>query len=297
MTMLGAVLVLAVAAWTAGTPLADPRTEVAAAPLHGEVVVVGGFRADGSNSGRVDAYSPVSDSWRRLPDLPVTVDHAAAASYRGRLYVVGGYGVNRRPLRAAFVFDGTRWRRLPAPPEARAAAAAATTAAGRLYVVGGRSEAGLAVTTLVLDLRTERWSRLAGTTPREHLAAAALGGLVYAVAGRKAGYDTNTRTVEMLDPRSRRWRTLPPIPSSRGGTGAAAIAGRIVSVGGEEPAGTIADVWAYNVRARRWSRLPDLPTPRHGLGVVAVAGRVWAVAGGPRPGLTVSGAVESFPIP
>jgi hypothetical protein len=56
-------------------------------------------------------------------------------------------------------------------------------------------------------------------------------------------------------------------------------------------------VWAYDVRARRWARLPDLPTPRHGLGVVALGGRVWAVAGGPRPGLTVSGAVESLAVP
>jgi hypothetical protein len=31
--------------------------------------------------------------------------------------------------------------------------------------------------------------------------------------------------------------------------------------------------------------------------VVALDGRVWAIAGGPEPGLTVSGAVESLPIP
>jgi len=295
-TRLIAVLVVAVA-WTAGTPLAERRTEVAAAPLRGELVVVGGLREDGSNTGRTDAYSPKRDAWRRLPNLPLAVEHAAGASYRGRLFVVGGYGADRRPVRAAFVFDGRSWRRLPDPPEARAAAAAAMTAAGKLYIVGGRSASGLAVTTLVLDLRTRRWSRLAGTTPREHLAATALGGLVYAIAGRRAGIDTNLRTVEVLDPRTRRWSKLPSVPTSRGGTGAAAIAGRIVSVGGEEPRGTIADVWAYDVRARRWSRLPDLPTPRHGLGVVALGGRIWAVAGGPRPGVTVSGAVESLVVP
>ena len=101
----------------------------------------------------------------------------------------------------------------------------------------------------------------------------------------------------MLDPRTGRWRALPALPSSRGGTGAAALAGRIVSIGGEEPAGTIASVWAYDVRSRRWSRLPDLPTPRHGLGVVSLGGRVWAIGGGPQPGLTVSGAVESVDLP
>ena len=164
----------------------------------------------------------------------------------------------------------------PRTPEPRAAAAAAATAAGKLYVVGGRSATDLAFTTLVLDLRTLRWSRLPGTTPREHLAAASSGGLVYAIAGRRAGIDTNVSTVEALDPRTRRWRRVPSVPTTRGGTGAAAIAGRIVSVGGEEPAGTIRDVWSYDVRARRWARLPDLPTPRHGLGVVALGGRVWS---------------------
>jgi hypothetical protein len=67
-------------------------------------------------------------------------------------------------------------------------------------------------------------------------------------------------------------------------------------VGGEEPGGTIASVYAYKVAAARWDRLPDLPTPRHGLGVVALRGRVYAVAGGPTPGLAVSGANESIAV-
>jgi N-acetylneuraminic acid mutarotase len=292
------LLALLAASWLGGTPLSEPRTEVAAAPLRGEIVVAGGFLATGANSRRVDAYAPASDSWRRLPDLPVSVDHAAAAARRGRVFVIGGYGPDRQPLRRAFAFDGARWRALPPPPEGRAAAAAAATAAGKLYVVGGRDgERGLARTMLVLDLRTLRWSTVPGPVPREHLAATALGGVVYAVAGRKAGIDTNLALVEAFDPRMGRWRTLPPLPSPRGGTGAAAIAGRIVSVGGEEPAGTISSVYAYRPGERRWTRLPDLPSPRHGLGVVALGGRVWVLAGGPEPGLTVSGAVESLPLP
>jgi N-acetylneuraminic acid mutarotase len=120
---------------------------------------------------------------------------------------------------------------------------------------------------------------------------------VYALAGRTAGIDTNLRVFEAYDTRTRRWQRLPPIPSARGGTGAAALPNTIVSVGGEAPPGTIRSVYAYDLRARRWRRLADLPTPRHGLGVVARSGRVWVVAGGPQPGLTVSGALESLAIP
>lgn len=284
------------ASWTAGAPLSEPRSEVAAAQFLGRIVVVGGFLENGANSRRVDVYDPPNDEWTRMPDLPVSVDHAAAASARGRLVVVGGYGADRRPLRAAFLFDGTRWRRLPAPPEERAAAAATATAGGIVWVVGGRTRDGLATTMLRLDLRTLRWRVLPGPRPREHLAATALGGRVYVIGGRLAGYDTNLATVQAYDPRTNGWRSLPDLPAPRGGTGAAAIAGRIVSIGGESPQGTDGAVWALRPSSRRWVRLPDLPTPRHGLGVVALRGRVWAVAGGPDPGLTVSGAVESLPV-
>lgn len=255
------------------------------------MIVAGGFFADGSSSARVDAYDPAADTWRRLPDLPMGVDHAAAAAYRGRVYVVGGYAATRRPLRGAWVLERGRWRALPRMPFPRGAAAAAVVGS-RLYVVGGVGPAGLARNALALDLTRGRWSVLAGPRPREHLAAASAGGRVYALGGRLAGIDTNLATVESFAPGERRWRREPSLPQARGGTGAAAVAGRIVSVGGEEPGGTIGRVYRFDPATRRWSRLPDLPTPRHGLGVVALGGRVYAVAGGPQPGLFVSGANE-----
>ena len=257
-----------------------------AAALGSEVVVVGGYLADGSSSARVDAYRPATNGWRRLPDLPARVNHAMAASAGHRLYVIGGYGAERR----AFVFTGGRWselRRLPAP---RAAAGAAIVGR-RLYVVGGVVAPGtLARRMLVLDLVTRRWSFAPGPIAREHLAVTSLRGRVYALAGRENG--VNFTYLQAYAPKTKRWTTLPPIPSARGGTGVAALRRRLISIGGEEPAGTIGSVYAYDVVARRWSRLPDLPTPRHGLGVVPFGARVYAIAGGPRPGLSVSAANE-----
>jgi N-acetylneuraminic acid mutarotase len=284
------------AGWEGHTPMPEPRSEVAAGRAASEIVVVGGFTADGHNSARVDAYWPAGDRWRREANLPIAVDHAAAASANRRMYVVGGYGADRQPQRRVFVLDGGFWRELAPMPDARAAAAAAI-ANGRLYVLGGRNaRRALARDAFVLTLATGRWERIPGPAPREHLAAASSRGRVYALGGRAAGIDTNTARFEVYDPRTRIWRRLAPLPGARGGTGAAAIAGRIVSVGGEQPAGTIRTVYSYDTSTGRWSRLPDLPTPRHGLGVVEANGRVWVLAGGPVPGLTVSGAVESLKV-
>ena len=282
------------AAWQRAAPLPDPRGEVAATVVGGEIAVVGGFDSSGVDSARVDAYSPARDIWRRLPDLPAQVDHAMAAAAGRRLYVIGGYGRSRAPRRSAWILSpGGRWRALPRLPAARAAGGAAILR-GRLYVVGGVGPRGLARTMYVLDLRRSpsRWSALPGPTPRQHLAVTSEGGRLYALAGRTAGFDTNMTLFESLVPGERRWRRLPPVPARRGGTGAAAVGGTVVSVGGEAPQGTIGSVYGFDVVRRRWRRLPDLPTPRHGLAVAAAGGRVYAIAGGTTPGLATSGANE-----
>lgn len=273
-----------------------PRTEVVAARVGSEIVVLGGLTLDRSASRRVDAYSPARDSWRRLADLPVGVHHAMAVGEGGRLYVLGGYTALGQPLRTAFVLERGVWRRLPRMPFPRAAAGVGV-AGRRIVVVGGVGEGRrLARNALSLDLRTKRWSVVVGPTPREHLGVASLAGTVYAVGGRTAGLDTNLLDFESYRPGDRTWRRLSPVPDPRGGTGAAALGGIVVSVGGEEPGGTIGEVLAYRVGERRWVQLADLPTPRHGVGVAALGGRVFVVGGGPEPGLTVSSANEALQV-
>jgi N-acetylneuraminic acid mutarotase len=294
--LLGLGLGGAVPAWEGHAALPEPRTEVAAAVAAGEIVAVGGLVESGGNTARADAYSIASDRWRRLPDLPVAVDHAAAVSANGRVYVVGGYGGDRSPLKTVFVLERGDWRPVADLPDARGAAAAAV-AGGKLYVVGGiDGRRSLARVAFALDLRSGRWARIPGPSPREHLAATASGTRVFALGGRSAGIDTNTTRFEAYNPATRRWTRLASIPQARGGTGAALVNGNVVSVGGEQPQGTIEKVYAYRLSTRRWRRLPDLPSPRHGLGVVSNSGRVYVVAGGPQPGLTVSGAVESLAV-
>jgi hypothetical protein len=284
------------AAWKSGEALPVPRTEVAAARHGAEIVVVGGYLPWGDSSAQADAYAPAARRWRRLRDLPVAVNHAMAATWRGKTIVVGGYVGRNRPSNRAFVLEANRWRELKRMPAGRAAGGAAVIG-DTLFVVAGVGPSGLTRSSFALNLRTNRWRTIPGPTPREHLAVTATGGRVYALAGRTAGIDTNVRTFETWRPGARRWTALPRVPTSRGGTGATAVGRTIVSIGGEEPQGAIATVYAYDTRTRRWRRLPDLPTPRHGLGVVTTGRTVYAIAGGPRPGLTTSGAVEFLTLP
>jgi non-specific serine/threonine protein kinase len=255
-------------------------------------VVAGGFLANGSTSARVDLFDVAASRWHRGPDLPRPLNHASAAELLGHIVLAGGYNAGK-PTTTALQLEANRWRPLTKLPEPRAAAGA-TALHGRLYVVGGVGPDGLAHAMLVYDPRSRRWTTVRGPTPRQHLAVVVGRGRVYAIGGRSFGYDTNTALVQSWAPGETTWRREPNLPTARGGTGAAAAGGVIVSAGSESPAGTSAAVYALDAGAKEWRRLPDLPTPRHGLGVVAVDGNVYVLAGGPRPGLSVSDANEAL---
>jgi non-specific serine/threonine protein kinase len=296
---------LAPPAWQELAPAPEARSEVAAANVGGRIAVVGGFALRGTQahtSARVDLYDPAVDRWTRLPDLPAPVNHAMAAARGRTLYVVGGYTPTAggehmtRASRAVFALtlrrDGRAgragWRRLPSLPVPRAAGGAAFVG-DRLYVMGGvRGQGRLVRAALVFDLSERRWRSQPGPAPREHLGVAAHAGRVYVLAGRTAGFGSNRRTAEAWNTRTGRWERLPDLPTPHGGCSAAAVAGRVVVVGGEATDGTIPEVEAYDPVRRRWSALPPLEQPRHGLGVAAAGETLYALLGGPEPGLFVS---------
>ena len=60
-----------------------------------------------------------------------------AAGLGGRIFVVGGYGVDGHRRRDAFVYANGHWQRLPSMPLERAAGGAAVIGGGKLYVAGG----------------------------------------------------------------------------------------------------------------------------------------------------------------
>jgi N-acetylneuraminic acid mutarotase len=64
-----------------------------------------------------------------------------------------------------------------------------------------------------------------------HAAAVGLNGKLYVIGGYVQGW-TPTDAVYEYDPASHRWRTLAPMPTSRGALGAAVLGGKIHVVSG-----------------------------------------------------------------
>jgi N-acetylneuraminic acid mutarotase len=279
-------------AWRALAAAPSERTEVAAAAVGERIWVLGGYAPDGATLATAEVYDTTADTWARGPDLPVAVNHAMAATLDGVLYLAGGNDGDGPSTQVARL-EGERWRTLAPLPKGRSAGGLVALG-GRLYLVGGVVDGGLAVDTQVYDPASDRWAAAPGLpTPREHLGAAATGGKVYVVGGRARGVG-NLAAAEAFDPETGRWSALAELPTARGGLAATATAGgQVVAVGGEAAA-TFPEAEALDTASGRWRSLPPLPTPRHGLGVVAVGDVVYVLAGGPQPGLHTSAANEAI---
>lgn len=287
--------------WSLDSSALSPRSEIAVARVGRYVYTVGGFDSSSQTTAVAERYDLRRKRVQRLPSMPVALNHPAAATWRGDLYVVGGYksatGLSQESAALyRFDADSRRWRELRSMKTPRGALTAQVIG-DRLYAVGG-ARGGLALGTVeVYDLRRKTWKRApAMPTAREHLGSAVVAGKLYVVAGRAVGKG-NFRTLERYDPKTRRWTKLADLLRDRGGNAAATVNGRVVAVGGEEAAGTIGLTEYYDRKTNRWTRVADMRTARHGLGVVGYRGRVYALQGGAVPGYSVSPAVESIAIP
>ncbi len=282
-------------------PMPRPgRTEVAGAywPApeggpKGSIVVAGGFVPSGGGVPTPDVFffDLGTKRWSKGPDLPAPRHHAMLAVLRGTLYLAGGFERDFQTARVEVLALDTRkdptWDPV-ASMGTRRAAGALVAVNGHLLVIGGTDvNAGVGDpklrTTELYDPTSDAWSPGPQLhIGRQHTGAATVDNKVYAVAGRPPNLTSVESLVVKANGPVGGWKTEPSLEFSRGGNGAAAVAGIPCTAGGEEQAGTIAPIEC--LRKGRWRHVADLGVPRHGLAVVGVGRRLHVISGGDHPG-------------
>ena len=224
----------------------------AAAAYRGRLYVSGGYAAESglAEPSRVLLeYDPERDRWRRLRSAPTPRAAHAAAVIGRRLYLAGGSGPSRS-LRSLEIYDfrSRRWRRGPGFPAPARNHLTGVASGGRFYVLGGRDRENFAAAARY-DPRRRRWRRLPPMhTPRGGIASARLrDGRIVVFGGEDLTPGGETiRPVGVLDPRTRRWRSLPGMRTPRHGLGGAALGNRVYALqGGPQPGLRFSDAIEY----------------------------------------------------
>lgn len=120
------------------------------------------------------------------------------------------------------------------------------------------------------------WSTLpAMTTARSALAAAELGGLIYAIGGSAPGV---SGAVERFTPGTGSWATVLSLSTPRSYLAAAVAGGKIYAIGGSNGS-YLSTVEEYDPAANNWAPRASMTTARERLGAAVVSGLVYAVGG------------------
>jgi len=287
--------------WSAHAALSlGPRQEMGVAALDGRVYVVGGLDGSGQAVATVEAYDPGTDRWAQRASLPSPLHHVNVAAVGGKLYVVGGLtGSSFTASGTTLVYDPAldSWAPLTSMPSGtQRGASGVAVLDGRIVVAGGLRGVSVADAS-IFDPQTNAWSPLQPlAVARDHLAAATVGGRVYAAAGRDGG--ALKAALEVLDATNGSWSRRADIPTARGGCAAAELAGRLVVLGGEgngaDPAGIFHQNESYDPGSDRWRSDAPMRTGRHGIGAAVVGARLYVPGGATQEGFGAAAVNESF---
>jgi N-acetylneuraminic acid mutarotase len=241
--------------WESRAPLPSNRTEITVAELNGKIYVMGGYKYRGIVVSRaVEVYDPRTDRWEEQAPLPRGRHHPAAAAVNGKLYFIGGF----TPMWNWHTL--TRWEDNPASD------------------------------VWEYDPGQNRWrARAPMPTARGALAVGVIDGKIYAVGGKRDSRQDGEgkhkekilNTLEVYDPVSDTWQTLPPMPTPRDHLAAAVVNGRLYAIGGRH--GSIGNSMTINEmfdpHTQRWTAKAPMPTRRSGM-AAAVSGRRIYIFGG-----------------
>ncbi|KAB5529890.1 hypothetical protein DKX38_019971 [Salix brachista] len=125
-------------------PMPGPvKAEFGVVVLYGKLLVMAGYSViDGTASASADVYEYDSclNSWRKLASMNVARYEFACAEVNGKVYVVGGYGVDGDSLSSVEMYnpDTDKWILIESLRRPRRGCFACGFG-GKLYVMGGRS--------------------------------------------------------------------------------------------------------------------------------------------------------------
>jgi N-acetylneuraminic acid mutarotase len=280
--------------WTMGEKMPTPRTELQADSIEDKIYAIGGVEyTTGGQLDTLEIYDTKKNEWNtNAMALPQAIDHGAAASYNGKIYVVGGFTGVKVPTDKLFIYDPMKdeWKEGQPLPSPRGALSAEFIN-GTLYALGGLNSSHVPVNTNeAYDPETNTWvTKTPMPTARHHLASAVIDGKLYAIGGRILGNgvpsedigesSTNFNRNEMYDPETDTWATRQPMLDKISGFEATSANGQIYVFGGEGVGKTLDSVEKYNPATNKWTYESSLPTKRIGLEAVTVGDKIYTIGG------------------
>ncbi|OOG78078.1 kelch repeat-containing protein [Algoriphagus sp. A40] len=281
--------------WTIIQPKteATPRHESSFVECDGKLYVLGG-----RGERPVEEFDPKTNSWTKLADAPMEINHFQAVAFQGEIWILGAFTggyPHETPIPNVLIFNPKTktWRDGPALPANRVRGSAGVFVRNdKIYMVCGIQDGhwdGFVSWFDELDPKTGKWTSLTDAPrARDHVSAAMVGDRLYLAGGRTSNakigkvIDTTIKEVDYYDFKTQTWNTIESgIPTERAGNSNVGIGPYLVVLNGESGVQVPAhsEVEVLDTRTHTWSKLSNLNQGRHGTGVAFLDGKIYVAAG------------------
>ncbi|ETL90099.1 hypothetical protein L917_11090 [Phytophthora nicotianae] len=149
-----------------------------------------------------------------------------------------------------------------------------------MFVIGGFNNPGALNTVEYLDFHRGEWYPAAPmATRRSYSGVVVSSDNKIFVMGGTSSSSHHHKSMEMYDPESNTWTSMPSMKDPRSYLGATVVGDFIYAVGGFNGQAHLSSVERFDVHTQQWESMPPLSTGRSGLAVVALNGLVYAIGG------------------
>ena len=153
---------------------------------------------------------------------------------------------------------------------------------GKIYVIGGATNAAVLTTNEEYDPTTNSWAaKAAMTTARSWPASAVYNNLIYIVGGTTvfSAFTTPTGANEEYNPATNTWAAKAAMPTAAMLSRGATVGAKIYVMGGFDGTNDLTNNREYDPVANTWAAKAAIPNRRDGFGIGVISGKIY-IAGG-----------------
>lgn len=267
--------------WQRGADMPTPRTNAKAAVVNGTIYVFGGYNSkdeflqNWKMADRVEAYDPLTDTWARKKEMPISRIYFGLGVVAGKIYLIGGTtglgdGQEQRMDRVDIYDPATdTWAKGPKMPTRRDPGGVAVVST-RIYVIGGEGwplpqqlgEGEFLGTIEEYDPINRQWRKKKDMLePKNWFSNVVVEGAIYLIGGytREGGF-REVETVNVYHPRTETWREISALPNPLDTFDAATVSGKIYVLGSLGADGQFStNVLVYDTGFRAVEAIGKLP--------------------------------------
>jgi len=280
--------------WTKKTDMVNPRMEMSASIVNGNIYVIGGInRNEGNTSLNVDEYNPIEDKWTKKADMPTARQSLSTCELDGKIYAIGGFE-DGQPIEYSVVevYDPKtdKWVRKANMPTARQFFST-NAINGRIYAIGGWRGAVVLSATEEYDPVTDKWTKKTDMpTKRFAFASSVVNGKIYVIGGSPLGGLPISNggilsIVEEYDPLLDKWTQKADMPTARMYLNTCVIDDKIYAIGGCSEKTYALTIEVYDPITNKWTKRDDVPSPLQRSCCVGMNGKIYIIGGGNMSGI------------